>query len=106
MSTEAQIGAAKGIEPCPMCASADVRWRRRRPTDFVFTWARWTYEMIASGNGSQARRDLAMRESSLGGDTSLARSEMQNEVRESNTGHRTPKRFWKCSACRNKGYVF
>jgi predicted RNA-binding Zn-ribbon protein involved in translation (DUF1610 family) len=117
MTTEARIAAAKGIEPCPMCGSSDVRWRRRGPTDFALTWLRWWVELFASFFQVQAR---SVRRSSQArafdattAHTQVIRIEYGTgagepirEFYEATTGHKTPKRFWRCSSCKQKGHVF
>lgn len=87
------------IEICPLCESTDARWRGRRPWDFAFTWMRWSFELIASGFAGNRRGDA-------GYYGSPERAEVLSEIREANTGHKTPKRFWKCRACRRKGHEF
>src|SRR5262245_829495 len=96
----ANIATAKGIDPCPMCGSDDIRWRKRRPTDFVLTWMRWFVELIASAFGSDERRIERVWLPERG------RAEMRTEIREANTGLKTPRRFWRCKACRREGHLF
>jgi hypothetical protein len=105
----ANIAAAKGIEPCPMCGSDRVRWRKRRPTDFVLTWLRSAVEWFWAGVRGQAR--VHQRQSLLveEGYVDISRADVPDvaeEIRESNTGHKTPGRFWRCSACNREGHVF
>jgi hypothetical protein len=109
----ANLAAAKGIEPCPMCGSDQVRWRKRRPTDFVLTWGRWCVELIASMFASGQLRQQHREHHSLQNDLNstiyedFARTrDTAREQREANTGHRTPKRFWRCKACNREGHVF
>ncbi len=96
----ANIAAAKGIEPCPMCGSDQVKWRKRRPTDFVLTWMRWFVELV----GSLIASDRRQMERIWMPDH--AREDMQSEMREAATGHKTPRRFWRCTACHREGHVF
>ena len=56
----ANLASAKGIEPCPMCGSDQVRWRKRRPTDFVLTSMRWVAEFLASTVADGQMRDDRM----------------------------------------------
>ena len=112
---KANIAAAKGIEPCPMCGSDEVRWRKRRPTDFVLTWMRWSVELAWSMVSSQSRANRLQaahdRVSYDGGfalqqEHMLNQSDVTSEIREANSGHKTPKRFWRCKACNREGHVF
>lgn len=85
------------IDVCPICDSTDVRWRGRRPWDFAFTWLRWLTELFAS----------VLRTNALDQEWSIrARTDFSSDMLEANTGLKTPKRFWKCRACKRKGHVF
>jgi hypothetical protein len=94
-----------------------LRWRRRRPTDFVLTWMRWFAELMASLVNTRARgqRRLHVRGNNRFYDNhpeiwkqeiAVGQIELDAEAREANTGHRTPRRFWRCKACRREGHVF
>lgn len=89
-----------GRETCPLCGSASVRWRGRRPYDVLLTWLRYVGEMIAQAlfRGEDRHRYFDPEW--------LERQNFQNEYREAATGHKTPRRFWRCSACKQRGHAF
>lgn len=90
------------IDVCPMCDFTDVRWRGRRPWDFVFTWMRWFAETMLQGFARP--KIILYRRSDL--QLGIDDSGLREELREADTGLKTPKRFWKCRACKRKGHVF
>ena len=112
---------ALGIEPCPMCGSGDVRWRKRRWTDVARTWmlfalefpfrllsrtSRPTYTPVAD---SHIPNPTAMRPR----DAELAAADLKSRTYwrhrdnyEDTIGLATAARFWKCSACGGKGSDF
>ena len=90
------------VDACPLCGSAEARWRGRRPWDFPLTWLRWIVELIASAFASQRRAE----ERYYWGYGDRTQDEMRGEMSEANTGLRTPRRFWKCRACKRKGHEF
>jgi hypothetical protein len=105
----ANLAAAKGIEPCPMCGSDQVRWRKRRPTDFVLNTMRAFVEWLWSGLSFQARvryRQNPLIEQGYVDPSTADVPEVALDAREASTGHRTPRRFWRCKACNREGHVF
>lgn len=86
---------AMGRETCPLCGSASVRWRGRRPYDVPLTWLRYVGELVA---GAFLSRQGAKFPHEMPG--------LADEYREAATGHKTPRRFWRCSACQQKGHEF
>jgi hypothetical protein len=86
-------------QPCPHCGASDgVRWRGRRPWDFAFTWMRWWVELIASLVSPPGRQPVLWEDQN--------REEFRAEMLEAKTGHKTPKRFWRCASCKQEGHVF
>lgn len=117
----ASIAAAKGIDPCPMCGSDQVRWQNRRWYDVVRTWIRFAAESIIhpllGGQTSRAsipgavgepstdlpdmRTDRAIRNHSLELNYAVTR-----EVYEAHVAGETARAFWRCKTCGRKGEQF
>jgi hypothetical protein len=96
---DARIGQA---DPCPMCGSADVRWRGRRWYDVPLTWVRF----IVVG---PIEFVFAPKKRSFGGIGHTGEDLTYDAAREAyddRMATATARRFWKCRACRNKGQVF
>lgn len=93
---------ATTTQPCPICNSANVRWRGRRPYDVPLTWGRWLGELLYMGSSRQA---LSMRRPGAGQYRDY-RSNMRQEMLEARTGLTTATRFWRCPDCKNHGEVF
>lgn len=99
--------------PCPMCDSEDVRWRGRRPQDFLFTWLRWLAEafgqvlaQILRAPAPRGRHDGWGTGTGADVEFRTLDERIKAEILEANTGHKTPKRFWRCRACKRSGYEF
>ncbi len=85
--------------PCPLCDSANVHWRRPRPTDHVLTWLRHVADMTIGGSGSPGRFGRNRRS------PGEVRRDVLRSRTEIRTGMTTPEAFWRCSDCNHKGYV-
>ena len=106
---EPRAASAKGIEPCPACGSDQVRWRKRRPTDFLLTWMRSLVEWFWAGIRGQGRaqhRNTTLAEYGYIDTSEYDAPEVQAELQEATSGHKTPQRFWHCKACGREGHVF
>ena len=77
------------IDVCPNCGSRRVQWRKRRFYDVVFTWL--AAGMLSSGAYSQYD------------DTFWPPPREYNEAVLSGALWITPRRFWKCGDCGQRG---
>lgn len=102
--------------PCPGCSSTEVRWRGRRPVDVPATWARYVAEfvLLTLFNGGQVRQPGVPTQygPSRMGPASMDvsnREDLRASMKESGSTHRalaTPRWFWKCRTCGEKGGIF
>jgi hypothetical protein len=106
MNTYAVTGK---FEPCPRCGSEDVRWRGRRWYDVINNNLRgfieWGVAMLF-----RPRRDSLSYPipTSRADELRLAaiESDALLNAHEYNTAFMTPRRYWKCRACRQRGEVY
>jgi predicted RNA-binding Zn-ribbon protein involved in translation (DUF1610 family) len=94
---------------CPNCGSANVRWRRRRPYDFVFTYVRWLIDLVAGRSlGATRATDLSAPYSERGSEVRVkaTRYAVERTAYEERVGTMTAARFWRCPDCRQEGQVF
>jgi hypothetical protein len=121
MSAESRIAAANGIDPCPMCGSSGVRWRRRRWYDVVRTWlaslAEHAVHFVLSKSTTSATIPGARSsgptyipdpktERMIDNANKVAHYGKSREIYESELSFVTAARFWRCSACKREGHVF
>jgi hypothetical protein len=121
MTTEARIAAAKGIDPCPMCGSADVRWRRRRWFDVARTWlgslAEHALHFVLSKSTTRATIPGARSsapsyfpdpktERMIDNANRVAHYGKSRELYESELSFVTAARFWRCRTCKREGHMF
>jgi hypothetical protein len=96
----AMVDAPGAVQKCPICDSANVRWRGRRLYDVPLTWSRWFVEMFTLN----LIRSTSPRRVYRGPAT--VRRQLQQEHLEAQTGRKTATRFWRCPDCKNHGEVF
>jgi hypothetical protein len=86
-------------DPCPNCGSQDVRWRGRRWYDIPLNFLRYIVEALLHtlGFGSKSPSQYAPE----------FREALQHEkLYDDRMSAQTPRRFWKCPACKQRGEVF
>jgi hypothetical protein len=89
-------------EPCPMCASTNVRWRQRRWSDYPLNWLRFVFESVF-GFVSSGRRNANL------GVPGSPQGYEYDEYRLAHDEHAAsliPRFFWKCADCGRKGEIF
>lgn len=63
------------------------------------------WSIFANYRRARSRESISAQEGYI--DTSIPDVPVvQEEMLEANTGHKTPKRFWRCNACDREGHVF
>lgn len=86
--------ATMQVNPCPICGSFNVRWRRRQWYDGIFTLLAYlvnTFWLVVM----PSRRPTAHVE-----------SRVAEEVLEDRVGPKTARYFWRCPDWRNSGSIF
>ena len=98
---------------CPLCNSSDVEWRQRRATNVLVTWFRYVTDFLfnATLKGGQLRPSGFSPGAYRDARTFDAphRSDVGDSFHVSNTTHQalaTPRFFWHCRHCGNKGEVY
>lgn len=95
-------------DPCPICNSTSVRWRKRRIYDYAFTWTR----AIINGLYEQTLGRSARTAGSVDGmhiDAALSHHiehELMREKLEADSCFKVGKRYWKCRDCKQRGQIF
>jgi hypothetical protein len=110
----ANVAAAD--EPCPMCGSGEVRWRKRRWHDVVRTQARWFVETMLHSITGGGRTMSGGRVGWFRGAGDQMRDPRQHLAEErylrskaafdSRISSKTPARFWACASCGREGHEF
>ena len=93
--------------PCPICNSANVRWRKRHVYDFVFTWSRTLIQGVystLSGRGRLAGYRMGSTRDWRVGEA--YEYDRHLEALEEQTGYKVGTRYWTCRDCGNKGQIF
>ena len=104
-------------EPCPNCGSHDVRWRKRRWNDVLFTWLRYGVESILGiFTGPPRSRSVYLPESERrvedggGGMYDLGATRMHygaaRRAQDERMALATARWFWRCRACKQHGETF
>ncbi len=94
---------------CPNCASTNVRWRRRRHYDVIFTYLRYLIDTIAGAVFGAGRTNTIGSSGSERATAAYLRAleyTQERQVYESRAGTMTASCFWKCPDCGQKGQVF
>jgi rubrerythrin len=93
-------------EPCPMCGSADVRWRRRRWYDGARNGMRYSIEAVLSTVFRQ-RSVTGMRDVDVWQERNQALMDAHRiKAHDHALSSKTADRFWRCRACKREGHVF
>ena len=96
-------------DACPNCGSPDVRWRRRRIYDVVFTGIRHAADNVLGSIFGASKTSVAGGAYSERADETrldALRYQTERKLYENRVGTITAVRFWKCRACGSKGEVF
>ena len=95
--------------PCPDCGSTDVRWRRRRSYDVVFTYLRWYIDSIAGTLFGSTRSTVPgsiLSDRTNQGRLAGMQYAEERKFYEDRAGTKTATLFWKCRSCGHRGQVF
>lgn len=86
-------------DPCPNCGSEDVRWRARRIYDVPLNFLRYLVEAFlhALGFGSKSPSQYA---------PEFSQYLVQRKIYDDRFSAQTPRRFWRCPACKQRGQAF
>lgn len=93
-------------DPCPSCGSLNVRWRRRRLYDIVFTYLRYLLDAAFGGGEQTTTLDSAYSPEGIKDRLRAAQYREERGTYEARVGTTTASSFWKCPECGQRGQIF